>query len=130
MFLEINCLVISLINPLLSRNFCQKRVRLTAAVFVSPTLGTLIDMHARLFILREKSSLHALIKSLHDYSFLGKVFEKSVFCPKKVQKRRFFVTLHGYLGLHVYLILQNDHPYTLIQDPTSIKILRVCRFTL
>ena len=36
------------------------------------TLVSRIIVHARLVFLREKSTLHALIKGLHVYYFLGK----------------------------------------------------------
>ena len=59
-------------------------------MYIQSTLRILIDVHARLFILRKKSSLHVLIKSLHDYSFFWKSLWKVSFLPKKGTETQIF----------------------------------------
>ena len=82
-------------------------------------------VYTRLFIFGKKSTLHGLIRSLHDYSFWEILLKNALFCPKQVQNCKNFVSLHAYLGLHDYLISKNCSSYMLSQDSTIIKILRV-----
>ena len=57
--------------------------------------------------------------------FYQKKLKNEFFAQNRHKNTDFFVTLHGYLSLHDYLILQIIQPYMLIQDSTSIRILRV-----
>ena len=80
-------------------------------------------MHARLFILRKKSSLHALIKTLHDYSFLAKASEKWGFAQNRYKNTDFLLP---YMVIGAYMIIsfyKMTSPTRLFKTPRLLRSL-------